>query len=1003
MRFAACAAVATFASLGATTSSRVAHADDVADEADLQFRLAAEKYQAGDYRGALEHFLASNRLAPNRNVLFNIARCYEALHEYPDAYRYYVRASQGESDPAARTRIDEAMKRMAPNVAILKVVTDPPGATLYLDRKDLGQRGAGPQTLGLASGTYRVIAEAPGYEDAVSEPTTIQAGGTATVDLKLVRILGTVHVAGDEATGATVRVDSEESPPRCIAPCDLQLPPGRHTLYVSREGYKAFVTLVDVIAKQTVTTHPSIEAKTGTVVVSTDEPGAVVEIDGFARGPTPALLTLPVGKHDVRVTMRGFRTIARTINVEANAETRLDNLPLVPLEEVEAASRIAESVEDAPASVSIISQQELRGMAYPTVFQALEGVRGVYLSDDRGYDTAGFRGFGRPGDYGDRTLVLLNGQPMNDNWLWSSYIGYDLRTDLEDVQRIEVVRGPGSVLYGTGAVSGVINIVTRPHDAQTGYEAGASTADGTVGRGRVRAAYDFGGGAGMWTSAQASHSSGSSYYFPQYASDSLTQGTTPASADRFNAGTWTGQIWWKALSLQWSLNSHDKHLPTGQFSTILGDDRTQQTDTRGMVEAKFEPRLTSTLQSVTRAHVNYYQYDGTFAAIPELGGVSHTGYKGSWAGVEERLVFTPVHTVRITAGAELQEHFLADQEGDLEYSTITLDGQPRSVATGTPYQFLHDHHTFQIGAGYAVADFTPTRAVKVSLGGRYDDYSTFGGSFNPRIAVILKPYEAGNIKLMFGKAFLAPSVYQIYYQQPGIEATAPNLHSESMYSAEIEYSHRFTPTVVGLLAAYENVITDLITLEADPTCGGSCVQYQNTTTPVGTVGGEAEIRKEWKDGWMASASYSFAHSVYLRDGSFSSITSLARDPTRREVPNAPENLASLHGGAPILGRALMAMTRLSFASGRYDINDRQSTLGSPQPPQTETNPALVWDLVLSGQEQRYHLRYSLGMYNVFDWKYAVPVSSEFTQPNGAALGTIVQNGRTVMAAAYVNF
>jgi outer membrane receptor protein involved in Fe transport len=977
------------ASVGASTLAAIAHADDVADEADLQFRLAAEKYQAGDYRGALEHFLASNRLAPNRNVLFNIARCYEALHEYPDAYRYYVRASQGETDQAARARLDEAMKRMATNVAILKVVTEPAGATLYLDRKDLGQRGAGPQTLGLTPGTYKVIAEAPGYDDAVSAPTTVQAGGTASVELKLVRILGTVHVAGEEAEGATVRVDSEESPTLCTAPCDLQLPPGRHTLYVTREGYKAFVTLVDVIARQTVTTHPSIEAKTGSVVVSTDEPGAVVEIDGFARGPTPALLTLPVGKHEVRVTMRGFRTIARSINVEANAETRLENLPLVPLEEVEAASRVAESVEDAPASVSIISQQELRGMAYPTVYQALEGIRGVSLSDDRGYDAVGFRGLGVPGSYGDRTLVLLNGQPMNDNWVWSSYIGYDFRSDLEDVQRIEVVRGPGSVLYGTSAVSGVINIITRQHDAQTGYEVGASTADGTVGRGRVRAAYDFGGGAGMWTSAQVSHSSGNSYTFPQYANDSLTQGTTPANVDRFNAGTFTGQLWWKALSVQWSLNSHNKHLPTGQFSTILGDDRTQQTDTRGMVEAKFEPKLGDAVQSITRAHLNYYEYDGIYAYTPELSGLNHLGYKGSWFGLEERLVLTPVNGLRVTVGGEIQEHFKADQEADFEYPTQTT--------------FLNDHHTFQIGAGYAVADWTPTRAVKLSIGGRYDDYSTFGGSFNPRVAVILKPYDAGNIKLMFGKSFLAPSVYQTYYNQPQIEATAPNLHPESLYSLEVEYSHRFTPTVVGVVAAYENVATDLILLQADPACGASCVQYQNTTTPVGTVGGEAELRKEWKDGWMASASYSYAHSVYLVDGSFSSITSLAHDPTRREVPNSPEHMGSIRGGAPILGRALMAMTRLSLTSGRYDINDRQPMLGAPQPPQTETNPAVVWDLVLSGQEPRYHVRYSLGMYNLFDWKYTVPVSSEFTQPSGATLGTIIQNGRTVMAAAYVNF
>src|SRR5437773_1552373 len=57
----------------------VAHADDVADEADLQFNLGADAYEKGDFRGALEHFLASNRLVPNRNVIFNIARTYEQL------------------------------------------------------------------------------------------------------------------------------------------------------------------------------------------------------------------------------------------------------------------------------------------------------------------------------------------------------------------------------------------------------------------------------------------------------------------------------------------------------------------------------------------------------------------------------------------------------------------------------------------------------------------------------------------------------------------------------------------------------------------------------------------------------------------------------------------------------------------------------------------------------------------------------------------------------------
>src|SRR5208282_4092221 len=101
-----------------------------------------------------------------------------------------------------------------------------------------------------------------------------------------------------------------------------------------------------------------------------------------------------------------------------------------------------------------------------------------------------------------------------------------------------------------------------------------------------------------------------------------------------------------------------------------------------------------------------------------------------------------------------------------------------------------------------------------------DAYSTFGGSFNPRVAAILKPYEAGNVKIMFGKAFRAPSIYELFYNQPDFQVAAPGLRPESMFSGEIEYSHRFAATVVGLVSVYENVITDLIALgpTTDPSC-----------------------------------------------------------------------------------------------------------------------------------------------------------------------------------------
>ena len=85
-----------------------------ADESELEFELGADRYKAGDFRGALEHFLASNRLVANRNVVFNIARTYEQLSQNADAYRYYNQALEGETDRAdARPHQRGALTRHA--------------------------------------------------------------------------------------------------------------------------------------------------------------------------------------------------------------------------------------------------------------------------------------------------------------------------------------------------------------------------------------------------------------------------------------------------------------------------------------------------------------------------------------------------------------------------------------------------------------------------------------------------------------------------------------------------------------------------------------------------------------------------------------------------------------------------------------------------------------------------------------------------------------------------
>jgi outer membrane receptor protein involved in Fe transport len=885
-----------------------ARADDLADEADLQFQLGAGRYTQGDYQGALEHFLASNRLVPNRNVGFNIARCYEQLKQYPAAYRYYTQSLEGEPDAQARARVEAALEKIKPHVAVLRIVTEPPGATIYIDRKDLGPRGNSPRALGLTPGRYKVIVELPNYEPAESFEIEAPLAGETVVTLKL---------------------------------------------------------------------NPKIEGLTGNLVVNADERGALIEVDGKPRAFTPAIVNLPAGPHAVRISMKGFRSIDQNIVVKPNDETKLD-LVLTRAEEVNAASRATETVEDAPSSVSIVRSEELRGMGYPTIAEALRGVRGVYVSDDRSYAAVGFRGLGRLGNYGNRVLVLLDGQPTNDNWIGSSYVGNDARTDLDDIERIEVVRGPGSVLYGTNAFSGVINLVTRDASDKTSGETGIGVSEYGAGRGRGRVNLRLGQDAKLWMSVAAAKGAGRDFYFPEYASDPLAGNAR--NVDGFKAATLNGRFTYNWLTAMWLIHSRNKWVPTGEFGTIFGDQRFQQVDTRGLVEVRFEPPISNAVQLMTRVHANLYNFRGTY---PFTDGLERDTFNGTWVGAEERAVFVPSRQVKLTLGGEAQFH---------------TDVHETVETAGVPY--LNDNPTYQIQAAYALLDLSLGSAARISAGSRLDHYSTFGSSINPRIALIVHPYDGGNLKIMGGKAFRAPSIYELTYNDGGAtQVPSPNLKPESIYSSEIEFSHRFSPTVSATVATYANLVDGLILTrggtEADPVTMTPAVplSYVNSSAPVLTVGAELEVRRDWRQGWMLSASYSAQHSRYLPSMSVSDVLGSKDNPAFRRVPNAPEHLASIRGAAPILARALLASTRISIEGPRFD---RHEQVDDPVQ-QGTTDPAVVWDFVLSGEEQRWGLHYAFGLYNAFDWRYSVPVSNEFTQ------NTIVQNGRTVMANASINF
>ena len=235
-------------------------------------------------------------------------------------------------------------------------------------------------------------------------------------------------------------------------------------------------------------------------------------------------------------------------------------------------------------------------------------------------------------------------------------------------------------------------------------------------------------------------------------------------------------------------------------------------------------------------------------------------------------------------------------------------------------------------------------------------------------------------------------MYELYYNDAGhTQIASPTLGPESIYAGELEYSHRFSPTVSAVSSVYGNYVHDLIAV------GGSGnredpLLYYNSTAPLVTFGGELELRRDWRRGWMVAASYGLSHARYLGDKSPEALWNLRSDPQRRNVANAPTHLASVKGAVPIIGHGLTAATRLSLEGPRWD---RFEDVGDA--PQEQTDAAVVWDIVLSGRELRWGLSYALGVYNAFDWRYSLPVSDELRQR------TIDQAGRTLLASAELAF
>jgi outer membrane receptor protein involved in Fe transport len=949
-----------------------ARADAVADEADFRFNRAAAFFKQGKLEEALSEFLSSNRLVRNRNVIFNIARCFEALKQPNEAHRFYSEILGDEMPEADRKNLLASLERLRPSLAILDVKTNPPGATVYINRRDLGARGQTPLTLALRPGKETALVELPGYKPFKAE-MQLAVGKVVTIDTALERIYGAIEASGYPEE-FELRVDGAEEP-LLTAPGKGKALPGTRRVTVTATGYARFETQVDVPAEGVATVQFKLlplPPPSGEINVKVDNvDSAVIRLDGREFGYSPHIGPATAGMHTVEISAPGREPITKVLLVKVGEQAKIDAHLRYLQPRVVAAERKLTRAEDSPASITVLSGEELRAFGYSTLAEALRSVRGFYTTNDREYEAAGERGFSTVSTYNQRILILNDGHVTNEISYGQGAVGRDFDADLSDVERIEIVRGPGSVLYGSAAFFGVVNVVHQT--PQPGVHATAGGTLGSLGEQIGRLAMSA-GDAERWVMLRGAVSDAKNDALFLVPDAKAPAGSAPVVAQDLDfeyAGHADLRARYKDLTISATYNYRKKSLPTGTFQSVPGAPGSNMLDRRGFVEANYNHAFDSGLGIELRASYDAYRNKANWNYL-EVGAGLDT-LAADWLTGEARIRLPEVFHNKLLVGAEYQDRYNVQVTSFVPgVKLFDNESSDPTVSRGAP-------SAETIFSVYAGDEITLHKRARFNLAARLDKWPTFGTVFNPRVVGLFQLYEDGTTKAIFGQAFRGPSFAERYYDDGTTTKADPGLQPELITTYELEHTHQLNDETTLVGTVYHSRISQLINnvlLTTGPEAGEA--QLQNSEGITTSTGAEVEARWQPTSGTLISFWYAWSR---------------LRDPQGHPVPNSPEHSGAVRLMLPLVNDVLSLSTEVVYGGPRRTVVDADA------PQLALVGESLRWNLGITGQYRKYNVRYGLFAQNLLDEKVTLPSGPEIPGPNHA----VPQYGRVLRLQLSANF
>ena len=623
----------------------------------------------------------------------------------------------------------------------------------------------------------------------------------------------------------------------------------------------------------------------------------------------------------------------------------------------------------APGVATVITAKQIKQMGFRTLADILKTVPGYDVQmNGIGTKNVSVRGGGFQNS--EKVRFLIDGHAINDPY-WGGAMNNFWDMVVGNIKRLEVIRGPGSALFGKNAFLGVVNIVTKDIADIDGFQWTGSGGSFDTQNYNMLFAKEYGD----------IEISGFFDYFDTNGFDEKlerdTQFTKPwsMSPERTNnkreKTDLNLKLSYKNLELKGKYMKKRRDAYIGIGGALTDDNNLE--DTYIFAELVYNLSLGEKLKMTPKAYYDRYDFDWKLESLPEgfvdpFGRPYADGIKGLTAltlntlGFEDQFNYDVFDGNRLTFGFQyewLYQHnarsanLTFDPSGAISpFGLFGAVSPPQDFSDTFP--FTKDKKTRQIWSLYLQDEWNITENIDLTVGVRHDNFTRFEGTTNPRVGLVWRFIEDAYLKLLFATAFRAPNFREMFLQNNALIEGNSNLDPEKINTYEFQVGYNLTQHINGSVNFFYNRTRDLIILALQP---GSSYKYQNSGGSR-VAGAEAEIMAD-----LGGDNYAYANYTYQN----------AKNTDRNRLMDMPVHKANF--GVNMRVTKYINADLHTFVSGR-----RPREIGGTR---DDLPSYAVVDCTLIGKNFMDNFEIRGSVQNLFDKDYADPsglVPSNNPQP-----------------------